>query len=95
MKDTEKIVYPGIQELPLALNDAYIALVKVLHLNGSLKIADLVNELGNTIDYRLQLGNSKEQFPHLIQMYEQILAIEPKLEQLQALRARPPFDPLA
>lgn len=88
MTDKEKLTFTGTQPLPLALDDAFVALVKVLHLSGSLKISDLANELGNTIDFRLQNGNSKEQFPYLIQIYEKVLAIEPKLEQIQALRSR-------
>lgn len=95
MNKPESNSYPGTQDLPLALDDAYVALVKVLHLNGSLKISDLANELGNTIDFRLKNGNSKEQFPYLIQIYEKILAIEPRLERLQALRSPPPSEPPA
>lgn len=68
------------QSHAIAMNMAYMSLVKVLHQNGQLDVADLVNDLGNTVDAQRKLGDgAKLSVAALEVIYRQILELEKAL----------------
>lgn len=75
--------------LPLALDDAYIALVKVLHLNGSLNVQDLTKEIGDTIDFRRAQKDydGNKSLPFLVALHDKLLQFEPHLAEIRELRS--------
>jgi hypothetical protein len=84
---------PEPQSFELALDDAYIALVKVLHINGSLDVRDLTKEIGDTIDFRRRLKGYEgdRQLDYLVLLHQRLLRFEPMLAGIRAAKAaRPP-----
>ena len=74
------------QDMATALFNGYLALVRVLHRNGSLKVSDLTNELGNTIDFRRTRGIETAEDQELLEiLYKAVQDIE-QLEAEQASR---------
>lgn len=72
------------QDMATALFNGYLALVRVLHRNGSLNVSDLTNELGNTIDFRRIHG---WETPEDQQLFEILYKAVQDIEQLSAEQA--------
>lgn len=85
---------PPPQPLALALDDAFIALVKVLHLTGSMDVADLTKEIGDAIDFRRQSSDYQgdRQLDFLVMLHGRLLQLEPLLAQLRSARSATPPD---
>lgn len=65
------------QDISLALFNGYLALVRVLHRNGTIHAADLANELGNTMDFRrTRKLESAEDHELLEVLYKAVLELE-------------------
>lgn len=76
------------QDMAMALFNAYTALVKVLSKNGSLSVADLSNEIGNTLDFRRSNGIESADQNHMLELvYKSVLQIEKFESDLAALKA--------
>ena len=72
----------------LAIMEAYLALVKVLHRNKAIDVADVVTEIGNTIDFQTKHPNANaELLGYLKSHYDSLLALEPHIQQLSAALA--------
>ena len=76
------------QEMPMALFNAYISLVKVLHLQGAIDMGDLIKEIGDSMDYRRRAKvETAEDHALLEQIYDTLLQLEPSVVALKAARA--------
>ena len=79
------------QEMPMALFNAYLSLVKVLHLRGALDVGDLIKEIGDSIDYRRSSKfETAEDHALLEQIYNALLQLEPGLIDLRRVRSEKP-----
>jgi hypothetical protein len=76
------------QALPVALFTAYVCMAKALHKQGALPLADLVNELGNTIDSQRMTGTQDADLEFLKMIYQGIQAAEGHQLQIEALQAQ-------
>lgn len=73
-------------DLSMALFVAYLDLVKTLHKSGAIKIADLANELGNTMDFRRLQGIEPAANHTLLEtIYRGVLGLEKDQHQLEAI----------
>ena len=76
------------QDMAMAVFNGYVALVKVLSKSGVLKVADLSNEIGNTLDFRRTKGiESQDQNYMLEHVYKAVLQIEKFEHDIAALKA--------
>lgn len=68
-------------ESELAQWKAYLALVRVLQRNGVLDIADLVNAVGDTLDFEATRPDANIVVgKHLKTLYESLLTLEPHVQ---------------
>lgn len=79
------------QDLAMALFNGYLSLVRVLHRNGTLSIADLSNDLGNTLDFRRTKGIEPPENNQILEMlYTSVRQLEASESERTALQAE--FD---
>lgn len=76
------------QALPVALFTAYVCMAKALHKHGALSLADLVNELGDTIDLQRKTGAQDADLEFLKMIYQGVQAAEGHQLQIEALKAQ-------
>ena len=75
----------------IALFNAYISLVKVLHKSKAIDIQDLIIEIGDSIDSRRKAKTEKPADHAILnEIYESLLSLQPHIETLHAPPEVPP-----
>lgn len=62
--------------LDTSLLVAYLCMAKALHKRGALDVSDLVNEVGEAIDFRKQQGSEEGDLLYLKMIYDALLKQE-------------------
>jgi hypothetical protein len=82
-----------IMSMEMALFNAYISLVKVLHAGKAIEVDRLIAEIGETMDFRRKHHlESAEEHENLKYIYDALVQIEPALTELARVKSqfRPP-----
>lgn len=76
------------QNLSVAMYTAYMCMAKALHKRGALSLADLANELGDTIDAQRASGTPDSDQEFLKMIYQAVQAAEGHQYQIEGLKAQ-------
>lgn len=75
--------------LDMAMFNAYVSLVKVLHLSKAIHVDDLIAEIGHTMDFRRARHLETAEDHEMLQaVYDSLMDLAPQLVALEEARSR-------